>query len=68
MNEQMQEIVEKLYSDLTQAGWGFGEELSVGMLTDTISDRMYDSSEEFRGMPYEERRVMVMKIARKYIG
>jgi hypothetical protein len=63
MVEQMNDIARKVFPELTYAYGGFGTDL----LADTISDRMYDLSVEFRNLPDYERRAMVWEVATNYI-
>ena len=62
MNEQMIEIVQAVYSDLATI-----EGFCAETLADAIGDRMYDSCEEFRKMPYTESREMTLQFAQKYV-
>ena len=62
MEQQMRRIVEECYYDLAQCG-----DLSAESLADFVGDRMSDSSEEYRALPYDQRRAMTLQIARDYI-
>lgn len=66
MEQQMREIVQEVYYDLLEAVGAVGEELDAETLADTIGDRMFDCSTEYRNMPYEERRALTLKVAKLY--
>lgn len=66
MEQQMRAIVQEVYYDLLEAVGACGEELDAETLADTIGDRMYDSSTEYRNMQYDERRAITLRIAREY--
>lgn len=66
MEQMMREIVQEVYYDLLEAVGACGEELDAETLADTIGDRMYDQSEEYRAMPWEDRRAITLRVARDY--
>lgn len=66
MQQQIRQIINDIYPDLSEAIAACGEELDAESLADSVGDRMFDTSEEYRAMPYEQRRAMTLKIAREY--
>lgn len=66
MEQQMRQIVNDVFYDLQAACAECGEELDAESLADTIGDRMHDESEEYRSMPWEQRRALTLKIAKEY--
>lgn len=53
-------IINEIYSDLEAACAEMGESLDAESLADSVGDRMYDNSEEYRSMPYPQRRALVL--------
>ena len=66
MEQRMREIVAEVYYDLEAAVAEVGEELDAETLADTLGDRMFDESEEYRALPYAERRAMTLRVAQLY--
>lgn len=59
-------IINEVYSDLESSLADFGETLDAESLADTVGDRLHDSSEEYRSMPYPERRALVLQVCKQY--
>ena len=60
MQAQMLAIVQKGYADLANGS-------SAETLANIISDRMHDSSAEYRAMPYKEQRAITLQFAQQYV-
>lgn len=67
MEQRMNEIIQEVFYDLEAACIEMGEMLDAESLADTVGDRMHDESEEYRNMPWEQRRALVLKVAKKYV-
>lgn len=67
MQAQIRQIITDIYCDLSAACDEVGETLDAEGLADAVGDRMHDESEEYRSMPYEKRRAIVLRIAREYV-
>lgn len=67
MEQQIRRIINDVFYDLQEACEFGGEPLCAEGLADCVGDRMHDESEEYRAMPYEQRRKMTLKIAREYV-
>jgi hypothetical protein len=63
MEQQMHEIVQEVFYDLQATC----DVLDAETLADTIGDRMFDYSEEYRNTEYVKRRALVLKVARQYV-
>ena len=66
MEQRMREIVQEVFFDLEAACAECGETLDAESLADTIGDRMADESQEYRAMPWEQRRAMTLRVAQQY--
>jgi uncharacterized protein (UPF0335 family) len=64
MEQEIRQIINDVFHDLQEA---CGDGLDAETLADTIGDRMYDESEEYRAMPYAQRRALTLKIAGAYV-
>lgn len=67
MEQMMRQLVNDVFYDLEMACDEAGETLDAEILADTLGDRMYDMSEEYRNTPWEKRREMTLQIAREYV-
>lgn len=67
MENMMRQLVNDVFYDLEEACSQGGEKLDAEILADTLGDRMYDMSEEYRNTPWEKRREMTLQIAREYV-
>jgi hypothetical protein len=67
MEQLMRQLVNDVFYDLEQACNEAGEKLDAEILADTLGDRMYDMSEEYRKTPWEKRRAMTLRIAGEYV-
>lgn len=67
MNRQIHSIINEVYSDLEQAFSVINATMDAEDLADTVCDRMYDESAEYRDLPYEVRRARVVKICKEYV-
>ena len=67
MEQQIRQIINDIYSDLEAAVAECGETLCAESLADSVGDRMYDYSEEYRNTPWAVRRAMTMQIASEYV-
>jgi hypothetical protein len=67
MNQQVHSIINEVFSDLEQAFADVGALMDAEDLADTVCDRMYDESAEYRSMPYEVRRAHVVNICKQYV-
>jgi hypothetical protein len=61
------QIINDVHSDLVASLAECGEELDAESLADTVGDRLHDTSEEYRSMPYPERRALVVSICKQYV-
>lgn len=61
------QIINDVHSDLVAALAECGEELDAEGLADTVGDRLFDTSEEYRNMPYPERRALVLSVCKQYV-
>ena len=66
MEQMMRQLINDVFYDLEEACREGGEELDAEILADTLGDRMYDMSEEYRNMPWEQRRALTLQIAKQY--
>jgi len=67
MQAKIRQIIADIHCDLFAACAEVGETLDAEGLADAVGDRMHDESEEYRNMPYEQRRAIVLRIAREYV-
>ena len=67
MEQMMRQLINDVFYDLEEACACAGEKLDAEILADTLGDRMYDMSEEYRNTPSEKRRAMTLQIAREYV-
>lgn len=67
MENMMRQLVNDVFYDLEEACASCGEKLDAETLADTLGDRMYDMSEEYRNTPWEKRRAMTLHIAQQYV-
>ena len=67
MEQMMRQLVNDVFYDLEMACDEAGETLDAEILADTLGDRMYDMSEEYRNTPWEKRRAMTLQIAQEYV-
>lgn len=63
MEQQIRNIINEVFYDLDAA---LGEDLDAENLADTVADRMFDTSDEYRALPYLLRRAVVLKICCEY--
>lgn len=66
MQQQIRSIINDVFYDLQQACAEVGEDLDAEGLADTVCDRMFDSDPNYRKLPYEERRALVLGICKEY--
>ena len=64
MEQEIRQIINDVFYDLQEA---CGDSLDAETLADTVGDRMHDTSEEYRAMPYAQRRALTLKIAGSYV-
>lgn len=67
MEQMMRQLINDVFYDLEEACACAGETLDAEILADTLGDRMYDMSEEYRTTPWEKRRAMCLQIAGEYV-
>ena len=67
MEQKIRSIINDVFNDLAEACEFGGEPLCAEGLADCVGDRMYDESEEYRAMPYAQRRALTLKIAGAYV-
>lgn len=67
MENKMRQIINDIMPDLEQACSEMGESLDAESLADAVGDRMHDNSEEYRNMPYLERRAIVLAVCKEYV-
>ena len=67
MEQMMRQLINDVFYDLEQACAEAGESLDAEILADTLGDRMYDMSEEYRNTPWPKRRAMCLQIAGEYV-
>lgn len=67
MEQQIRQIINDVYSDLEAALAECGETLCAEGLADCVGDRMHDLSEEYRSMPYPQRRALVLQVCQQYV-
>lgn len=60
-------IINEIYSDLEAACTEMGESLDAESLADSVGDRLHDNSEEYRSMPYPQRRALVLQVCKQYV-
>ena len=66
MQQQIRSIINEVFYDLQQACAEVGEDLDADSLADTVCDRMFDSDPNYRNMPYDQRRALVLGICKEY--
>lgn len=66
IRQEAARIINEVYSDLEGACAEMGESLDAESLADTVGDRLIDSNEEYRNMPYAQRRALVLGVCRQY--
>lgn len=66
MEQEIRTIINDVFYDLQAALAECGEEVTAEDLADTVGDRMYDLSDEYRTAPYAERRAFVLNICKEY--
>lgn len=66
MKDQIRRIINEITPDLEQACSEIGG-LDAGSLADAVGDRMFDDCEEYRNMPYPERRAIVLEVCKEYV-
>ena len=66
MEKQIVSYINEMFYDLQACCLGVGETLCAEGLADAICDRMHDECAEYRALPWEQRRDMVLKICRQY--
>ena len=67
MEQEMRQIINDVFSDLEAACAEVGESLDAEDLADCVGDRMHDTSEEYRAMPYAQRRALTLKVCQQYV-
>lgn len=67
MEQQIRNIIEEVFSDLTECFHQAGETMCAENLVDTVGDRMLDVSAKYRAMEYNSRRDMVLRICSEYV-
>lgn len=67
MEHKIRQIINEIMPDLEQACAEMGEGLDAGSLADAVGDRMFDDCEEYRNMPYPERRAIVLEVCKEYV-
>jgi hypothetical protein len=63
MEQQIRTIINDVFYDLQEA---CGEDFDAEALADTVCDRMFDESDEYRNTDYLQRRAVVVRICREY--
>lgn len=66
MKNEMRAIIQDIYCDLEAACAECGEALDAESLADAVGDRMHDTSEEYRAMPWEQRHALTMSVCSEY--
>ena len=64
MEQEIRQIINDVFYDLQEA---CGGSVDAESLADTVGDRMHDTSEEYRAMPYAQRRALTLKIAKLFV-
>ena len=64
MEQEIRQIINDVFYDLQEV---CGGSLDAESLADTVGDRMHDTSEEYRAMPYAQRRALTLKIAKLFV-
>lgn len=67
MQDQIHGFINEMFYDLQACCREAGERLCSEGLADAVCDRMHDENAEYRAMPYNQRRAMVLKICRQYV-
>jgi hypothetical protein len=66
MEQQIRSIINDVFYDLQACAEEMGETLDAEGLADCVGDRMFDDCPEYRNMPYEQRRALVVNICKQY--
>ena len=67
MEQEIRQVINEVFYDLEAACNDCGETLCAEGLADSVGDQMYDRNEEYRAMPYEQRRALTLKISKLYV-
>lgn len=67
MEQQIRNIINDVFYDLEAACAEVGETLCAQGLADCVGDRMIDTSDEYRAMPYAQRRAFVLSVCQQYV-
>jgi hypothetical protein len=67
MRQQMIKYINDVFMDLEAACQECGESLCAEGLADAVGDHMYDTSAEYRAMPYDQRRAITLQLCQQYV-
>jgi len=67
IRQAAEEYINMIHSDVAEACACAGEELDAESLAGAVGDHLHDTREDYRAMPYKERRAMVLKICQNFV-
>lgn len=67
IRQQAAQIINDIHADLEAACAEVGESLDAESLADSVGDRLHDTSEEYRGLPWPQRRGLVLAVCEQYV-